>query len=283
MEDPIQLISKRVHTDPELNTRIYAQLCHLKPEVFMEEDDKNLFLTHVLQVMHKLHATKYHLKNYKRIENEQSQQCTKLFAKQPNERREALELIFEIEALLYQVKSSLDMLVKLMIPILAPHKVTTETYEKKGDSLVKGLEAYKHRKDSNKEAADALIGLIKQDKDDWIERVVGMRDELNHRRGLRDFQFEPIRLPSGKLIAQKPRFKGMDTLQFLESVYQCNLEYQQDFMCYALSIKAPAAFKLAVLPDDSPIRESFGPDGAFLRWGWSFTPKADGDGHEQSQ
>ena len=206
MIDNISFTSKRIHTNPEINARIYAQLCHLFPDAFLDETVKTLFFTHVFQVMHKLHATEYHLKNYRRIEKEQTEQSLRLFKRSPTERREALELIFELEAFLYQVKSSLDMLVKLMIPILAPHKVSTETYSNKGDALVKGLEAYKHRSDSNKEAADSLIDLIKHDKENWIERVVGIRDELNHKKGLMGFQFEPILLPGSKLSVQKPRF-----------------------------------------------------------------------------
>ena len=67
----------------------------------------------------------------------------------------------------------------------------------------------------------------------------------------------------------------MNTLDFLESVYACNLEFQQDFMCVALAIKLPAGMKLELLPDDNSHRSSLGDLGKYLRWGWGIPSLGD--------
>src|SRR5205807_1617655 len=136
------------------------------PDLLGEAKDR--FFDPVFSAMHKIAATKYHLDNYARLEQKHAEAARRLFKNDPTYREEAFELIFELEAFLLQVKSSLDMLPKLVSAVLGPGTVHTNTYGDEGDKLVKGLEQYKKRKAANLEAADNLIKLIKTDKDDWI-------------------------------------------------------------------------------------------------------------------
>ena len=131
--------------DDEIGGRIYLQLCNLFVDQIVS-DQKDSFFRHAFSVMHKLTATKYHLNNYEKIEQKQFQQARRKFKKNPNETRESFELIFELESFLYQVKSSLDMLIKLLEPIIGAGTVRTKTYSNKGEDLIKGLVQYKKKK-----------------------------------------------------------------------------------------------------------------------------------------
>jgi len=134
--------------DEEIGGRIYLQMCALFFDALLAED-KERFMLHAISVMHKLAATKYHLNNYQRIERQHYENARRTFKKNPHKTREAFELIFELEAFVFQIKSSLDMLVKLVDPVVGPDIIKTRTYSNEGDDLIKGLEQYKKKKGVN--------------------------------------------------------------------------------------------------------------------------------------
>lgn len=254
--------------DQEIGARIYLQACNLFAGKLLLKEQKDRFFTHAFAVMHKLSATKYHLENYRRMEAEQLEQANRQFSKDPSRTKEAFELIFELEAFLFQVKSSLDMLVKLLRPILGEHVVRTHTYGDKGEALIKGLRQYRKKKGVNLEAVDHLIFLAERHKEGWLERTVELRDELSHIEGLRNYQFRPIRMGDGSIVAQKPRFKNYETLKVLEVIYENNLVFHQDFMAFSLALLSPPGFVLGQRSESEPA-PGFPPEVTkYIRWCW---------------
>lgn len=252
----------------EISGRIYLQLCNLYLETILP-DSKDIFFDHAFSVMHKLNATKYHLDNYCRIEQIQFKKAEYNFNKGRYEIKEQLPLIFELEAFLYQIKSSLDMLAKLLIPI-TDNMLRPQTYRDNGEGLIKGLEQFKHKKGIRKDAVDDLIQLMRDDKESWLQLVIDWRDELNHRKALKNYAFEPKELANGRVVIQKPTFKGMDTVEVMELVYQNNLEFHQDFMVTALSIKAPSCFVLMRQGEEQAI-ELYKELGKYVKWAWGMS------------
>ena len=257
--------------DDEIGGRVYLQLCNLFPEAFLS-DQKDKFFNHAFSVMHKLTGIKYHRDNYKRIEKIQFEEAKRKFKKKPDETREAFELIFELEAFLYQVKSSLDMLVKLLVPILGSGMVKTTTYSNKGDDLIKGLTQYKNKKDVYVEMVDNLINLVQDHKKAWLEKTVKLRDELNHIEGLRNYRFEPLKLPNGELTVRKPRFKNFDTLEMMNLIYSNNLVFHQDFMVLSLALRAGPAFLLLPMDSKEAERRFNHKSAKYVKWSWGANP-----------
>jgi hypothetical protein len=142
MSNVSDLVVVQMWNDEEIGGRIYLQACNLFAQNILRQEH-GAFMAHAVSVMHKLTATKYHLANYERVEVEERAIAEKLYKGGSANRREAFPLIFELEAFLFQVKSSLDMLAKLLNPIIGQGNVKTSTYGAKGDGLVKGLEAYR--------------------------------------------------------------------------------------------------------------------------------------------
>jgi len=259
--------------DFEIGGRIYCQLCHLSAQNILN-DKKDAFFSHAMSVMHKLTATKYHLDNYKRIENERYQYFQKQFRKRDLQLAEEFGLIFEIEAFLHQIKSSLDMLVKLIDPIIGAGTVGTHTFGDKGEKVIRGLEQYKLRKGSNREMADHLISLIRDDQRTWLEYIVSIRDEFSHTTALQKFRFEPAKLSNGEVIPQKPKLKGTETLPLLETAYSNNLGFHQDFMCLSLAMAFPM-FGLVPVDRSKPL--GFQNCDQYIKWAWSMrNPAAPG-------
>ena len=267
INSPVKFIKVNLYNDVEIGGRIYAQFCHLFAEVLLS-DQKDHFYQHALTVMHKLTATKYHFENYKKLEFEQYNHAKRQFKRNPHETREAIELIFEIEAFLFKVKSSLDMLVKLLRPILGDGVVKTKTYSNKGDDLINGLCQYKKSKNANAGAVDKLIRLVEDSKQTWIQKAVELRDELNHDKGLRDYKFIPQVLSNGDITVVRPRFKNMEAVNYLSTVYSSNLIFHQDFMAHSLALKAPQAIFLAEETPKNTI-EMYGPKiGPYVKFCW---------------
>jgi len=264
---PPQIFVKRLWTDKEISGRMYMQLAHLFPEAFLQ-DQKDRFFGHAFAAMHKLSAMKYHLENYSRIEEEQYKQSLETFQKRQPELREAFELIFELEAFLFQMKSSLDMLVKLLVPAIGPGLVKTHTYENAGDSLLKGLRQYSRgSRAKNKQGVENLCRVVEIHRDNWIEKAVSLRDEVNHVEGVSNYHFLPRNLPDGKIDAERPRFKGIETLPFMRLIYHNALVFHQDFMVYTLTLKAPPVFALGA-QDPKSAEEMFPGYGQYVPFCW---------------
>lgn len=270
--DDKSLSVKKQYENNEITGRIYLQLCNLEVNTILHDD--GVFFSHAFSVMHKLNATMYHKENYKRIEANRHREAKNALRKGNYIPQEELALIFELEAFLFQVKSSLDMLAKLLIPVVGKDTVHTQTYGDKGEKIIKGLEQYKAKKDVNIKAVDNLITLMRYDKDCWLEMVVNIRDELNHRKGLRNYIFVPVELPNGTRVIKKPKFKRMNAVEFLELICANNIQFQQDFMAVAIAIKSPLPL-ISIPPEVG--KEKFNCDiGRYVKYGWGM-PKKNND------
>jgi hypothetical protein len=265
---------RQMWTDHEIAGRIYIQACKLQIKDLLG-DDAERFWEHASSVMHKLTATKYHLDNYKRLERQEIEAARRRFKKNPNQTREAFELIFEIEAFLFQVKSSLDMLAKMLGPIIGDDQLKLHTFKDNGDGVVKALEQHKRRKDTNASAVDELIRLIQDDRDSWISLLVRARDTAGHYRALSNYVFQAYPLGGGAGVRKPRLLPDAETIESLDLIYSNNIEFHQDFMAVALAAR-PALKGLALVPVD-PVameKEWQSPAGRYIKWGWGMRMQA---------
>jgi hypothetical protein len=94
------------------------------------------------------------------------------------------EMVFEFEAFFFQLKSCLDMLVKLFAPIFGSKYGNVSTYGDKGKDVVTHLNQLKKNKKLNLThgRVDWLIELIQQVKDPWLKPLIALRDTISHYR-----------------------------------------------------------------------------------------------------
>lgn len=225
----------KIWSDEEICARIWSQAMILTAG--MEDKFSGKFFDLLANVMQKLEATRYHLSRIKLLEIEEEKFALEAFSRNENKLREAFELIFEFDAFLVQVKSSLDMLVKLVPTCCVGTNFSIESYSRKGDTLAKSLKQYRNKKGVFVEAVNTLIKRIEADKSEWLEKVVQLRDIFNHKRALQRLVFKAT---SEGVIS--PKMMGLKLSELASLIFSNNLEFQQDFLVDLLWIKRGPAF-----------------------------------------
>lgn len=134
----------------------------------------------------KLSALRYRSKRFRQIQ-EQKEQKIEADEKIKGIIKQGLvisekEVIFEFEAYLFQLKSSLDMLVKLFVPIFGSKQAEISTYGNAGEKVITLLRQLKKngKKKISHSRIDLLIDLIKQARDPWLKPLIALRDTVSH-------------------------------------------------------------------------------------------------------
>lgn len=163
----------------------------------------------------KLSALRYHVKRFEELQNQRKAEI------EADERMKAIvkqgllvaekEMIFEFEAFMFQVKSTLDMLVKLFIPVFGEKKTDVSTYGKNGEKVITHLEQLKRNKKKRLAPGrvDLLIQLIREAKDPWVKPLIAMRDTVSHHSAQIGIGFswdavnDRVRIPMATVGAQE--------------------------------------------------------------------------------
>jgi hypothetical protein len=187
--------NKKLWGDPEIGGRLYLQFCELQEAVeWQDKAEKDAVWDIIFSCMHKLTFVLYHKNNYSKLEKIKfNEAITRLKRHSPGlavEINEEFEMIAELEAFLHQVKSSLDMLTKILIHTAGLGPKASETFGDKGDRIIKRLRRsslYKSGKCTGK--IDELIKLIEDDRDSWLKTIIDFRDTISHRQGIKNLSF----------------------------------------------------------------------------------------------
>jgi len=187
---------------------------------------------------HKLYAVRYHL----RIIQIEIEERVEEFEKQYSAGSgvyleiENPRLVFETEAFLFQVKSSLDLLVQALGRVVPPLK-SMQTFKKRK------IDGFEHAGGSvivalTKNNFEELGKIFEDDREKWIQDLVLMRDTISHYRRLKGFHCfveEPYRgggevkihyptMPSGIRVDEY----CLATYEHLLSLYETVLEYLEN-------------------------------------------------------
>ena len=165
----------------ELDKQIYE---FIAKAIQTSRDNKNDILEKkLIDCRHKLHAVKYHLstikieieERIKEYKNNHSAGSGVSFE------MENPRLVYETEALLFQTKSSLDLLTQTLGCLIPPLK-TMNTFKKK-DDRAGGKVIIALQKNGYEELGD----LFEKQRTEWIQEVVEMRDNITHYSELKGF------------------------------------------------------------------------------------------------
>ena len=136
---------------------------------------------------HKLYAVRYHLRTIlieikQRVEEFEKEYSagSGVYIEIENPR-----LVFETEAFLFQVKSSLDLLVQALGRVIPPlnsmhtfKKKTIEGFEHAGGTVIVAL---------NENSFEELGKIFEENRGNWIQDLVPMRDTISHYSRLKGF------------------------------------------------------------------------------------------------
>ena len=180
--------------DIEIMGRLYYQARELllsqgfdffKPK----EEKRDKFITILLDVTIKISAMQYHLKNYEQHEALCIEQIKAKCGADPFISLQAYELLFDLEAFMFQMKSVLDLAVKFL-EALFPNRFKTKTLGDMGKNLIKGLEKFKKDKNAKKEIVDSIISMIRDDQKTWLKQAITLRTSLNHFKTIAGYNYQ---------------------------------------------------------------------------------------------
>ena len=249
----------------EIDGRIYLQTLLLLPQGQNEQLSK-VITTLVFQVQYKLRSLLYHKERYLRIENHIISEALK---ENKNKTRIPDELFFEFEAFLFQMKSVLDITIKVL-KHLFPNTFKVTTFAGQGSKTIKNLDEYRkkvkkqlEKKIDHKqrlalaikyrnETIDNIIDLLKKDKADWLGKAIDHRDTISHHKGsfnLREYTFIEI---NGEKSIELPEILGTLPHFFLKQTYSNCIEFIQDFICLFIELWLPPMFALAKADENHP-------------------------------
>lgn len=166
----------------------------------LEGNDLDDLARHLNNIEHKLRGVRYHRDNLDRVENlavERFQSEHTPPAGAALEEREP-EILFEVEGFLYQVKSSMDMLARLLTA--AGLRSIGNSFGDHGDRVLKQLHSVPN---SCSTEAKELRVLIESAQPIWIDQVVSFRDQIAHAGMLDEFRCfvqEPVVDPSNVAV-----------------------------------------------------------------------------------
>lgn len=231
----------------EISGRLFWQARELLGANFflLGKDQKkhDAFANALLDTMLKCHAMEYHMANFKKKENR--------FLESIEAGEDGIyrshEMLFEFEAFLFQMKSALDIGVKI-IGILLPGRFGVQTFGDKGEKLRRGLNQYGRDRSAKQDLVKALQELLADDREAWLEQAINLRDEIGHYRTFADFNYHAVNHGGARTI-RKPTLCGMQPAEYMELVYKNCLEFLQDFICLSIGLVLPGSFTVGVRSD----------------------------------
>jgi hypothetical protein len=251
----------RINADLEVSTKIWLQLCDLKDAIRIGEKDREALFRWAIDLIRKLEGVKYHGDNLLRILNEE-------FKKRANQTDPTnlteVDLTTgaerELEAFLMQGKSTLDVLVKIFVPLFG---LKLHSYGDGGAKVAKALR--RNLKSDQLARAENLLRLIDTERH-WIEKWFGsQRDTVAHYRPIQSRGFITPPVTDGVPRHAPPALDdGTPFHELVTVLYHNLLTFCEDFLVLAVSIQFPPMIKLGVVPEDKRDREHPGRYGMFL-------------------
>jgi hypothetical protein len=242
----VDLALTRINADGEVMAKVWLQLCDLKDAINVPEKNKEALYRWAIDLTRKLESVRYHRDNLLRVLDDE-------FKKRATETEPTNVALIdlttgaetELEAFLMQGKSSLDVLVKIFVPLLG---IKLHSYGNAGGKVAKTLR--NNLKGDQLARAQDLLSLIDKDKP-WIGKWFGSkRDTVTHYKPIQSSGFVTLPIQDGV-----PRYAPPVTdngIAFQEAVvllYQNLLTFCEDFLALAVSITFPPMIVLSVIPE----------------------------------
>jgi len=230
----VRIYSKDPKNIDEAISRITGSVLRGINTLNLSDAVKQEFVKRINDVDHKLYAVKYHLNNYEQAESDKIKEFSKNY-KPPAGAQMIIEeprLIYEVEAFLFQTKSCLDVLSRVLEPAFGFKRCS---FGDKGDKVINRLK--KNRPASLATYAEKIIKLIEDAQDAWVVELIEMRNKITHFSKLQGFDcfmedpymggdIATIHYPT---IPNKRR-----ALEYCQDVWKRLLSFCEDFLKFTL-------------------------------------------------
>jgi hypothetical protein len=238
LDVPPGFTAAKIFDDPTpnavINQRIMRQFLHVARFTDMTPDEGRLFADILILVGRKMvsvwnHLEKYHVEEKRLIAAYESGAASQVDFSHT--------LFNEFDEFTVQIKSTLDHLVKIMIPMVGAKRWTVRTFGNKGEDVLKAL-----KRNTGKQHEGRVrmmeIRLFEAHKP-WLEAVIGSRDRVNHYLdgGIRIQTFAVLR-PDGAVDV--PMWSAEQRLaDMMDATWGMFLNFVEDFIAMALYFRIP--------------------------------------------
>ena len=249
----------KVFSDPTpkaiIKSRILLRFAsEIIPRTDLLEKEQGDVLKVLLLVARKMVSVWQHMQKYKEEEARLISVVASASPMQDNTTRleYSQELFSEFDEFLVQIKSALDHLVKILVPVLGPSRWTIRTFANKGEDVLKAL-----RRNLPKELQGKVDGFEKVVFDAhrlWLEDTITARDKINH---FLDGEI-PIEnfavFKNGEKITVPLWSPGQSISEFMDMAWLNLIHFVENFVAFSLYFKLPSDLALfhGVVPPDSP-------------------------------
>ncbi len=216
-----------------INQRFVRQQLVLAKATDFTDREANLFLRILILVAKKLAFVWKHKSAFQNLEEKLVADLTARGGKGeiPEGQDASEDLFMEFDGFLVQVKSMLDYLVKIPIPIFGKNKWPAITFGEKGErirKLLKNLPRQYHSK------AAGINTVLFQKHKDWLHLVIEARDKQNHFiDGGIPFEYFGVFWDRSKPIAiiHTPRWSNDQSVtEFMDVIWNNLFRFCEDFV-----------------------------------------------------
>jgi hypothetical protein len=193
-------------------------------------DVKVDFMDRIRILEHKLYAVKYHLDNYEQAERDKIEEFKKNY-KPPTGAQQIIEeprLIYEVEAFLFQVKSCLDVLSRVLEPVFG---FSNCLFGDEGDKVINQL---KNNCPANLiPYGEGIMCLIETSQKEWIVELISMRVQVTHYSDLEGFDCfiqDPYIGGVTATIHYPTMPNGRRALEYCQDIWERLLCFCDDFL-----------------------------------------------------
>jgi hypothetical protein len=217
--------------------RFVPQLLDLSKATDFSNEEANLFLRILILVAKKLGFVWKHKSAFQDLEKKLVHDLTARGEKgeMPQGQDASEDLFMEFDEFLVQVKSTLDYLVKIPIPIFGKNRWPLVTFGEKGDRIRKLLRNLPKQYHAN---AAAINTRLLQTHKDWLHLVIEARDKQNHFiDGGIPFEYFGVFWDRSKPIAviHTPRWsEDMSVTEFMDIIWSNLFRFCERFVGYFL-------------------------------------------------
>ena len=273
----MQFEIRNICSDAEISARIYLQILQFMNIVQVPPYTEGRFKGQVFKtaqdLMSKLSSVRLHKETFLRCYEER---LTYHSSRNPKAGGEAFhvederKLVGELEAFLFQVKSSLDIATKFLIPCAGLGEKKAETFSDAGSGIIKQLRREHIQAKSPKERLDMLIACIEWNQKKWIQEVVDARTNTIHREATQGLFFRFSTDKDGKIELLIPTVtwgeREMNYPDYLTAVERLLFNFCRDFVALSLYLRAPGFLVLQELPREEAIKAWNMPTAEHVHW-----------------
>jgi hypothetical protein len=218
-----------------INHRIMLRFIQMSRFTDLKREEGSQFADILILIGRKMvsvwnHLDKYHIEEKRLIEEFQSKAASHFDFSQT--------LFNEFDELTVQIKSTLDHLVKIMIPMVGANRWTVRTFGNKGEDVLTALKRNTGRQHEGR-VRMMEVRLFEKHKP-WLEAVIDARDRVNHYLGggIKIQTFAVFRRPDGTV--EVPMWSTQQRLaDMMDGTWGLFLNFVEDFIAMAMYFRIP--------------------------------------------